>query len=55
MQRERVSLIVVVDLDPVPGAFHDVASARYHVESILKGSIPHYDPVVEIKAQEESP
>lgn len=52
MNRERITLTVVLDLDPVPGAFHDAASARYHVEDILKGSIPHYDPVVFINLKE---
>jgi hypothetical protein len=46
MPRERILLAVLVDLDPLPGAFHTEEQARDAVEGILLSSIGHYDPVV---------
>lgn len=40
----RVPVIVYLDLDPVPGSFHDQESAREHIEDALKQVIPHYHP-----------
>ncbi len=48
MDRKRVKLIVEVDLDPVPGAFHTKESAVFYVQSILMRSIPHYDPSTDL-------
>ena len=45
MERERVQILVEVDLDPIPGAFHTPDSALWQVEDILRGSIPHYNPM----------
>lgn len=42
--RKRVQLTVEIDLDPVPGTFHTVDSAREQVQRILRESIPHYRP-----------
>lgn len=46
MQRQRVTLTVQVDLDPVPGTFHTKESAVEQVQHILYSSIPHYRPLV---------
>jgi hypothetical protein len=43
---QRVTLVVEVDLDAVPGAFHTPESAEEHVRQILINSIPHYWPTV---------
>jgi hypothetical protein len=48
MDPKRVKLEVYVDLDPVPGAFHSVDSARNVVGDILQNSIPHYNPTVSV-------
>lgn len=42
--RERVAIIVLVDLDPIPGAFHTMESAVNNVRGILEDRIPHYNP-----------
>lgn len=44
--RERIMLHIMVDLDPVPGAFHTEESARDCIEAMLLERIPHYTPVV---------
>jgi hypothetical protein len=44
--RKRVALVVWVDLDPVPGAFHEPVNARNHVQALLNLSVPHYNPRV---------
>lgn len=49
MQRERIMLEVMVDLDPTPGTFHTKESAEESVQAILLDSIGHYNPVVLIK------
>lgn len=41
---ERVAVIVYLNLDPVPGAFHDQESCREQIEDALKQVIPHYNP-----------
>lgn len=46
MERETVKLEIVVELDPIPGAFHTEKSARETVEAILLSRIPHYNPRV---------
>lgn len=42
----RIKLIVYVDLDNVPGAFHTKEDAVYQIEDILKRQIGHYNPIV---------
>jgi len=42
----RAAFVVIVDLDPIPGAFHTEKSAKENVEAILLNNIPHYHPVV---------
>lgn len=44
LKRERIKLVVFVDLDPIPGAFYDKQNARKHVEAILRNCINHYNP-----------
>lgn len=46
----RVPLIVWVDLDAVPGAFHTQESAQQNVQAILTNSIPHYNPETHLAA-----
>lgn len=48
MERTRIKLEVYVDLDPIPGAFHSVDSARNSVGALLYNAIPHYNPVVSV-------
>lgn len=43
---DRIFVIVAVDRDPVPGAFHTEKSAKETIETILKDRIPHYNPTV---------
>lgn len=47
MKRQRIMVPVWVDLDPVPGTFHTVASARQTVIRIVNDSIPHYHPALQ--------
>lgn len=51
MDRDRVALIVWVDLDAVPGAFHTHESAQANVQAILERSIPHYSPETHLAAK----
>lgn len=51
MKRNRVKLIVEVDLDPIPGAMHTPMSAMEFVFAILNQRIPHYDPEVSLTAE----
>lgn len=48
MERDRVRLVVCVDLDPMPGAMHTPKSAMELVFAILNDRIPHYNPAVEV-------
>lgn len=50
MERERVIIIVEVDLDPVPGWGNDPEDYVQHIQRQLDGSIPHYNPVVKLSA-----
>jgi len=42
----RVSLMVVVDSDPVPGTFHTEDDVKDQVQRILDETIAHYHPNV---------
>lgn len=44
MSPKRIPVIVYVDLDPIPGAFHTEESAVNNIRGILESSIPHYNP-----------
>ena len=48
---DRVALLVWVDLDSVPGAFHTHESAQANVQAILERSIPHYKPETHLAAK----
>jgi len=49
MPRKRITLTVEVELDDVPGVFHEPESAQRVIQDILENSIPHYEPTVTIK------
>lgn len=53
MFRKTATLIVTIDLDPVPGSFHTVESAQEIVQAMLNSSIPHYNPDVQIHPKEQ--
>lgn len=44
--KQRTALLVYVDLDPVPGAFHTERSARDNLAGLLDNAIGHYNPIV---------
>lgn len=46
MKRDRIKLEIEVDLDPVPGAFHDRMDASERIYRMLNDSIGHYNPTV---------
>lgn len=46
MERKRVKLEVLVDIDPLPGAFDSPAAAVEAVRQILNDRISHYNPTV---------
>lgn len=54
MERTRIRLGVYVDLDPMPGAFHTVQSAKSHMLSVLGQAIGHYNPSVVIDSRDVS-
>jgi hypothetical protein len=47
MSRRKTVLVIQVDLDSVPGAFHTPESAKNNIQAILDNAIPHYEPRVE--------
>jgi hypothetical protein len=49
MDRIKVKLIVEVELDIIPGAFHTPESAQACVQAILTSRISHYNPRVQIQ------
>lgn len=53
--KQRVALLVYVDLDPVPGAFHTERSARDNVAGILDNQIGHYNPIVSYASDADQP
>lgn len=46
MSRKRVHIVVTVDLDPVPGTFHEVDDHVQHINRVLNDVYPHYHPDV---------
>ena len=46
MQKDRIELTVLVDLDPIPGAFHTAEDAKDRIQAMLLNNIGHYNPVV---------
>lgn len=52
MDRERVTIIVEIDLDPVPGTFDDVRDFVSLIQQNLEATVPHYHPCVKIGSKE---
>lgn len=46
MERERIKIEILIDLDPVPGIFHTEESARQTVNALLLERVGHYNPIV---------
>lgn len=46
MEPTQIRLTVVVNLDPVPGAFHTPESAEEIVQAVLNSSLSQYYPLV---------
>jgi hypothetical protein len=46
MARDRTAVLVMLDLDPVPGQMHTAENVRDTVEAIMLRNFPHYTPVV---------
>lgn len=46
MNRQRITLLVEVDLDPVPGWGHIPSDMEYVLRRHLDDTIPHYNPKV---------
>lgn len=44
--RRRTVMLVIVDLDPIPGDMHTAESAREIVQAKLNDAMPHYNPKV---------
>lgn len=49
MKRERITIIVEVDTDPVPGWGNDPNDYVNHLQHMLNQTIPHYNPVVTLR------
>lgn len=43
---KRIALLVYVDLDPTPGAFHTEESAIGYVGVVLEQRLNHYNPKI---------
>ena len=48
MNRTRVTLLLTVDLDPVPGEFNTRESWKRQLQHRFQDMVPHYHPVVEV-------
>lgn len=48
MNRERIALIIFVDLDPVPGEFNTRESWKRQLQGAMNGMVSHYHPQVEV-------
>jgi len=46
MDRETTAVLVIVELDPIPGAFHTKEDAKERIEAMLLNNIGHYNPRV---------
>lgn len=46
MQGKRVAILVEVNLDQVPGHFHQVEDYVKLLQSYLDQTVPHYEPTV---------
>lgn len=45
---DKAHILVTVNLDPVPGAFHTTEKVHDYFTHLMERSIPHYEPVVEL-------
>lgn len=52
MERQRALFVLMVELDPVPGTFHNLQSAKESIEQILMDRIPHYKPTIIFEQRE---
>lgn len=48
MEPTTVTLTVVVNIDPIPGAFHEPESIQEYLKYMLDTLVPHYEPKVTI-------
>lgn len=53
MKAKRAKLVVRVDLNPDPGNFYTISSARDNVARILSNAIPDNNPLVSVKAEKK--
>lgn len=53
--KQRIALLVYVDLDPIPGAFHTERSARDQVAGILDHMVGLYNPIVSYAPDDVQP
>lgn len=53
--RTRMSFVVHLDLDPVPGVMHVEDNARFMAERVLTSILPVYEPAVHIAPDELQP
>lgn len=54
MPRERITLIIGIDLDPTPGAFHTKRDMERQVQQLLDQALPHYNPGVAVSSVTQS-
>jgi len=54
MKRERITILVEVDTDPVPGWGNDPEDYVKHVQRLLDQTIPHYNPVAKLSQAHEN-
>lgn len=55
MRKRVAALLVLVELDDVPGTMHTVESAKESVQRFLEDRIPHYEPRVYITDDSVAP
>lgn len=53
--RRRVSLILFVDLDPLPGSMYSQESAQNIIRFALRNRIEHYNPMVSLAPENLQP
>ena len=54
MKRERVTILVEVDLDPVPGWGNDPKDWVEMIQRNLDARVSHYNPVVKLSQPHEN-
>lgn len=55
MARERITILVEVDIDPEPGWGHDPDNYVKYIENFLLTAIPHYKPTVKLESETDNP